>query len=343
MSGSCLNAVDKSYLIFGVLRGDWLVIREERLVVLHKDSHFRGFLRVKELNNGITLGQIIILVRFLSLVNRWGRVSALISISNFNTNTLAVAGVLVGLFVNSANWLRRRRASTMAWQNRIAFTLIQDFYSLFAFDLARVLVGFSVGSAHRLVVLRAGGAAELGPVLIHAGSVVGLSDISALNQAFVVVGFLVNSANWKVEVFTPARSVGRAGSLGVQLSLGAVKVALVVISDSVFTAHKREIPGTVVALCEVAARALSLVENGLALAFQQAFVLEGDVLSAANRLVDSGATAWPLAGVLGGNEHSSANGNTLVLVRNVVSSANWVEAEVCAGDSWGRAHTRARD
>lgn len=111
----------------------------------------------------------------------------------------------------------------------------------------------------------------------------------------------------------------------VKLDPGALKITLVIISDTVLSADKLGVPGAVVAVLEVVRGTLALVEEGLSLAPKDALILEGFRLSGADWLGNGGATAWAEAGSLGDDTDIGAGGDALVLIGHVVSAANWLE------------------
>lgn len=100
-------------------------------------------------------------------------------LSDLNADALNSARVLVGLLVCSADWTVNAGTVTVLREDWVAFSLVKDFNPLLAIHLASVLVCLAVTAANRTVILRARSAANLGPVLIHAGAIVGFLDISA--------------------------------------------------------------------------------------------------------------------------------------------------------------------
>ena len=144
-------------------------------------------------------------------------------------------------------------------------------------------------------------------------------------MTLIAVGLLVKSADWQVEVLTFALLVAGAGSGLVELSLCAFKIALVVIGDSIFTANELGVTGTVTAVLEVVRRALALVEESLSLASKDALILEGFHISRADWLGNGGATAGTEASGLRSDAYTGADGDALVLIGDVVSSANGLE------------------
>jgi len=120
---------------------------------------------------------------------------------------------------------------------------------------------------------------------------VSLLNIGALQQALISVGLLVETANREVVVITLALLVAGAGTSLIKLDLSALEVALIVVGDAILATDKLSVSGAVSAVLEVVRGAFTLVEESLTLASQNTIVLEGLVLSGADRLVDGGASA----------------------------------------------------
>jgi hypothetical protein len=315
------------------------VLGEQSVVVLHQDFNGGRGLDVEEDDDRVLGVEAVALVAFRNLVTSAGSggvsvAAAVLSgngtalgspagsfVSGLNTDAADGARVLVGLTINTADGTVDAGAAAVLGEDGIALALVKDFDALLAVDLADVLVGTTIRTTDRAVVLRARRARDLGSG-VHTGTVVSLLDVSALQQALVSVGLLVKTANGEVEVFALAVLVAGAGIGLVELNLSALKVALVVIGDTVLTADKLGVSGAVGAVLEVVRGALTLVKESLALASQDTLVREGFVLSGTNGLLNGGASTGAEAGSLRGDADAGADGHALVLVGNVIVAAN---------------------
>ena len=158
------------------------------------------------------------------------------------------------------------------------------------------------------------------------------SDICAFQKTLVLIGLFVNTADWEIEVLALAVLVGGACTLSIYLNFSTVNEALVVIGHSVFAADELDETGAVIAVAEIVSWAFSLVKNGLALASQNALILESFLLGGADWLGNGSASARTEAGGLGSNADVSAESKTLVLISDVVSSTNG--SEVVSTITW---------
>lgn len=313
------------------------MLREESVVILHQDFQGGRVGDVQEDNDRVLRIETIVIV---SLSGRLVGVSAAVAVLSFmgmsmrsvarslrgglDAEAANSARVFVGLAINTANWAINFGALTVLGKNRFALTFVEDLNALLAVDSASVLVGTAIRAADRAVVLGARRAGDLGG-FIHASSVVGLLDVGALQQALVSVGLLVETANREVEVVALALTVAGAGTGLVKFDLSALEVALVVVGDAVLAADELGVSSAVRAVLEIVGGALTLVEESLTLASQNTFVLEGLVVSGADGLVDGSATAGAEASSLGGDTDIGAKSDALVLVGDVVVTANGSE------------------
>ena len=313
------------------------MLREESVVILHQDFQGGRVGDVQEDNDRVLRIETIVIV---SLSGRLVGVSAAVAVLSFmgmsmrsvarslrgglDAEAANSARVFVGLAINTANWAINFGALTVLGKNRFALTFVEDLNALLAVDSASVLVGTAIRAADRAVVLGARRAGDLGG-FIHASSVVGLLDVGALQQALVSVGLLVETANREVEVVALALTVAGAGTGLVKFDLSALEVALVVVGDAVLAADELGVSSAVRAVLEIVGGALTLVEESLTLASQNTFVLEGLVVSGADRLVDGSATTGAEASSLGGDTDIGAKSDALVLVGDVVVTANGSE------------------
>jgi len=280
-------------LVLGVLWGNGLVIREQRIVVLHQSLHFGRVFEVQENNDGVISLQSIVTGGGIGslLLRRAGTLAsshfltplAFSHIAEFNASAFQGTSVLVSSSINTAGLLIIGGADTVLWHNGLAFLLIQDLVFLDALCSAGILIGSAVSSADWADFLTTSSTESLW-LIIETSAVVSLLDVGAVQKALVVVGLSVQTANGQVEISTLALLVAGAGTQLVEFSLGAVQEASVVIGDSVLAANELGKSGAVTAVGEVVRGALSLVQEGLSLALEDTLILEGFHLSGANWL-----------------------------------------------------------
>lgn len=130
--------------------------------------------------------------------------------------------------------------------------------------------------------------------------------------------------------------VGRAGSLGVERSTGAVKEALVVIGLSVLAANKVNVSLALRALAEIFNDALSIIILSLAGTVQQTDVVVGLGLGRTNRFLDRRTSAGAFTQTVLSDQNAGTGGsNTVVLIVVLVNTADWSRSSVTRAGSGG--------